>query len=804
MKSTGTFFPPSPAPKNTTLLLILGFAVTAVLFAFLVTMGLVYTSKTQARINTIVESHNVKTRLVTEMHDAARERSMTLHTMLNTPDPFDRDAQFLQFNGLGASFARARMQLVGMQLSDPERQILKRQGELTGLAVPLQNKIIDLIHTDDFESATEVLISKAVPAQDNVMLELIKLKKMQQNAARAAAQASKNELDQLLKQIIFIGGFALLLGIAVAVFIIRKTRAFESQLRLEKELAEVTLHSIGEAVITTDRHSTVQYLNSVAESLTRFSNRSARGLPLLKVMNIVIEETQLPAPDPVLGAIRESRVVSSDQNTVLNNRDGVSFAIEHTAAPIRDTDGSIRGGIVIFRDVTEVRKLAYQLSYQASHDSLTGLVNRYEFEIRLEQALAHARSERQVHAVLYLDLDQFKVINDTSGHAAGDELLKQVATILHSALRESDTLARLGGDEFGVLLEGCSIDKARQIAESLLTRVKEQRFSWDDKSFEIGVSIGMVPLSSSSGNVSDVLSAADTACYEAKDQGRNRVHVFQADDLKLQQRRGEMLWVQRINEAIEQDKFVLYCQKIVPVSPDSKEKPYYEILLRMQEKSELIPPMAFIPAAERYDLMTSIDCFVLEKTLATIVRAQDQKIGLRFSVNVSGQSLSNSSFLDFAANKIQQYAIQPGTITFEITETAAVTNFTRASQFIATLRHLGCHFALDDFGSGLSSFAYLKNIPVDYLKIDGSFVKDIVSDDADLAFVQSIKQIGDVMGITTIAEYVESEEILDKLNEIGIELAQGFFVGKPVPLNRVLEQNGVINDPMDSASSGLD
>lgn len=776
---------PSTHATKTKYLLVVGFATTLGLFTVLAVMGLAYMYETQSTITTIVETHNVKTRLINEMHNAARERSLTIHTMLDTDDPFERDELFLYFNGLGARFAQARMTLLTMPLSEQEREILNRQGKLTGIALPLQNQIIDLIQQYELARANVVLINEAVPAQDNVMRQLVNLGELQRQAALASAKQSKDKLRTLLRQILTIGGFALVLGVFVSVFITRRISAVEAQLQLEKEFAEITLHSIGDAVITTDRHSAVKYLNPVASKLTGFTTANAAGLPLLRVMNIVHENTHEPAADPILRAIHEQQVIGSTENIMLLNRNGIPFAIEHTAAPIRDSEGHIRGGIVIFRDVTEVRQLADQLSYQASHDTLTNLVNRHEFEIRLNQALAHTRSTNQHHAVLYLDLDQFKIINDTCGHAAGDELLKQIAANLKPKLRENDTFARLGGDEFGVLLEGCLISKARQIAESLRRTIREMRFLWDDKSFEVGVSIGLVPLTSSSGTISEVLSAADTACYEAKDQGRNRIHVFQLDDLNLQKRRGEIQWVHRINDALQQERFVLYFQKIEPVVGDPGSKPFYEILVRMQERGEIIPPMAFIPAAERYGLMPAIDRFVLQKALSTVKQAQQANETLRFSINISGQTLSDTQFLEFAADSIRQSHIRPGTITFEITETAAVANFTRASQFISTLRQLGCRFALDDFGSGLSSFAYLKNIPVHYLKIDGSFVKDIVTDEADFAFVKSIRQIGEVMGISTIAEYVESEQVLQKLGEIGVELAQGFFVGKPMSLNNL-------------------
>ncbi|MCL4316429.1 MAG: EAL domain-containing protein, partial [Gammaproteobacteria bacterium] len=548
----------------------------------------------------------------------------------------------------------------------------------------------------------------------------------------------------------------------------------EDALFREKERAQTTLQSIGDAVATTDAHGLVTYLNPVAERLTGWGNDEAQGQPLLRVFNAVNEDTREPRECPALQALRERRIIELSARTLLIRRDGVEFAVEDTAAPIFSRVGDIIGAVLVFRDVSHSRMLTNQITYHARHDALTGLLNRREFELRLNQALESARNEGKHHAVCYLDLDQFKVVNDTCGHVAGDELLKQVSARLHKHIRDNDVLARFGGDEFTVLLEGCHPDKAYDIAETLRCAVNESRFAWGDKSFETSASIGLVPIDADSGSAGDILSAADSACYVAKDRGRNRVHVYRRNDSALAARRSEMQWVGRLQQALEQDSFRLYHQTMLPLNAHAGQGPHYEILLRKQDaEGNLILPNAFIPAAERYNLMPAIDRWVIRHTLKAL-SAQDQKAPYTCAINLSGQSLCDDRFLDFVIDEVSQAGVAPAHICFEITETAAIANLSRAMRFISTLKGMGCRFALDDFGSGLSSFAYLKNLPVDYLKIDGGFVRGMTQDAVDYAMVESINQIGHVMRIQTIAESVESEDILAALKQLGVDYAQGY------------------------------
>ena len=425
-----------------------------------------------------------------------------------------------------------------------------------------------------------------------------------------------------------------------------------------------------------------------------------------------------------------------------------------------------------------------RLSYQATHDALTGLVNRREFERRLEKALASARAEGRVHALCYLDLDQFKIVNDTCGHVAGDELLRQLTGLLQGKVRDADTLARLGGDEFGVLLNDCPLEQAQIVADLLRQTVKDFHFVWHERPFAIGVSIGLVPITQDSGTLAKVLSCADTACYAAKDLGRNRVHVYRAEDSELAQRQGEMNWVARITHAIEENRFRLYCQTIMPLADEDKEGRHFEVLLRMlDDDGQIIPPMAFIPAAERYNLMPSIDRWVVSTTFGLYWKLFSRDGGHHTcTVNLSGPSMSDEFFLEFIKRQFDLYQVPHDHICFEITETAAISNLNRAVAFIGELRALGCRFSLDDFGSGLSSFTYLKNMPVDYLKIDGSFVRDMAVDPMDHAMVSAINQVGHVMGLKTIAESVENEATREALREMGVDFAQGIAIEPPRPL----------------------
>ncbi len=554
----------------------------------------------------------------------------------------------------------------------------------------------------------------------------------------------------------------------------------------EKEKAQVTLQSIGDAVITTDAEGRVEYLNPVAEDLTGWESREVIGKLLSEAFNILNEATRKPVENPVLRALREGRVITVTDQTVLVNRSGQEIAIQDSAAPIRDRQGKIIGAVMVFHDVSKERRLRRALAYQASHDALTGLINRREFENRLNDALLNAKANPQLtHALLYLDLDQFKVVNDTCGHQAGDLLLKQVTGVLQTRIRSSDTIARLGGDEFGILLQDCTVDGAENIADSLRQAIRDYRFEWQDRAMNIGVSIGIVEMDGSSESITSAMSAADVACYAAKDSGRNRVHTYQQG--AAPERHREMQWVSRLTRACEENRLELYYQPIVPIGANRDPRGHYELLLRMRgEQGELIQPAEFIPAAERFNIMPMIDRWVVSQALGALAHYRtdgDHRNGYTLSINLSGTSLNDDRFLEFLVNELQTYDLSPGSICFEITETAAISNLANVIHFMKEFRLRGCQFSLDDFGSGLSSFMYLKNLPVDYLKIDGQFIQNVTTDRVDRSMVEAITQIGHAMGIKTIAERVETAEVLDCLAEIGVEYAQGIYIAAPLSVD---------------------
>ncbi len=572
------------------------------------------------------------------------------------------------------------------------------------------------------------------------------------------------------------------------------TSAYEAEvvaLSREKELAQVTLASIGDGVITTDREGRVRYLNPVAETLTGWPQSRAVGRSVSEVFRLTEEGGEMVIELAISEVLEGREYRGPEGQMVLARSDGERFAVQHRAAPIRSSDGEAIGVVIVFQDVSDRRLLALQLAHQATHDALTGLLNREAFDQNLEEAVAWSREEDEVHCLLYLDLDQFKLINDTCGHLAGDDLLTRVATLISDEVREGDLVARLGGDEFGVLLRRCSEESALAIAERIHRAIAEHRFSWRDRRFSVGVSVGLARIDGDSKAVTQVLSAADHACYVAKERGRGRVQVYKPDDIELARRADEMSWILRIQQTIEDGRFRLYSQRIHPLGngegagSNGGDRLFFEVLLRMVDDDDrLLAPASLVRAAERYGVMREIDRWVLDRVLEAL-----EGRGAAFSdhlgtcaVNLSGVSLSDPTFLDYAMDRLAARRVPPEKLCFEITETAAIANLPLAQRLIRELSELGCRFALDDFGSGMSSYSKLKGLPVQYLKIDHTFIRDLANNPLDRAMVESIHQMAHVLGIETIAEGVSSEPLLERLRQIGVDYAQGYWLDRPGPL----------------------
>ncbi|PCH85188.1 MAG: hypothetical protein COB26_03465 [Piscirickettsiaceae bacterium] len=556
----------------------------------------------------------------------------------------------------------------------------------------------------------------------------------------------------------------------------------EIALKEEKQLAQTTLESINEAVITTDEQGLITMLNLTAEKLLNAEKETSIGKKLTQLCNISDDSSGNINQDPVSLCLSSELAFSLNQLTLTNNCQ-TSVYIDCSVSPIHNLKKRLNGCVVVLRDVTNSREMSREMEHRAQHDALTNLYNRHAFERALNDSTT---AEEYQHILCYIDLDQFKIVNDTCGHIAGDELLRQLSSELTMNVRKSDTLARLGGDEFGILFKDCDIDMAFQIASKIKAAVAEYTFHWEDKAFRLGASIGLSTIDSKT-SPTLAMQHADAACFSAKEQGRNRIHVYRPDDNEMTLTNGQMGWVPRIQNALQNDLFELHVQAIVDLQGDTQDVSHFEVLIRLNENGEIIPPGAFLPAAERYNLSSQLDQWVVRNTLHTL-NAYQHKITDKdiFNINLSAPSLTESGFLEFIQATFTTTSIQPSQICFEITETAAVTNLTAANHFIKTLKDMGCQFALDDFGSGLSSFGYLKNFPVDYLKIDGSFVKDITTDPIDAAMVKSINEIGQIMGKKTVAEWVENQTTADMLTDIGVNYAQGYHFSKPSLLIDVL------------------
>ncbi|HTT12160.1 MAG TPA: EAL domain-containing protein [Burkholderiaceae bacterium] len=600
----------------------------------------------------------------------------------------------------------------------------------------------------------------------------------------------------LLVLLTFLAASLFVLALLISRSMLRRTESAEAALRVseasmrdEQERAHVTLGSIHDGVISTDAHGRVKYLNPAAARITGWTLHAARGAPLHTVFRLVDEDEREPMANLVTSLLGNPEAREAIREATLIRNDESRVAADASFAPICDRKGAVIGVVAAFRDVSQERELSMRLLHQATHDALTGLVNRHEFERRVRAALKESATTERQASLLYVDLDQFKVVNDTSGHCAGDQLICQIAEMMNTALRGSDTLARLGGDEFGVLLVDCPLPGALAIAEKLRKRIGETRFAWRDRSYVVGASIGAVVLDATFRSEADVLSAADSACYLAKDEGRNRIKVYRSDDHQVRIRTGELEWVTRVASALDENRLVLYGQEIRPLRAELGDS-RFEVLLRLvNEAGDLVAPMAFIPAAERYGMMAKLDLWAIDRAIAELGARQREGLKLPLLlVNLCGASIVDPGLLEYVREKLAAAGVPADRFGFELTETAAISNLRAAARTLRGLRKLGCTLGLDDFGSGMSSFGYLRSLPVDFVKIDGHFVRDMHVDPVDRAMVAAIHTVGHVMGLTTVAEWVEHEAAQDQLAAIGVDFIQGYAVSSPMRLAAALQR----------------
>lgn len=565
-------------------------------------------------------------------------------------------------------------------------------------------------------------------------------------------------------------------------------------LKSKERWQSAILRSVADGIVATDVNNLVQFMNRAAEEVVGWSEGEAKNHRISEILRMRDSTRDIPLEIHLEASLEPGGQPTLVGDATLTGKGGKEVHVEATISRIRDQEGRVEGQVIALRDTTVMRRLSETIDYQASHDTLTGLQNRERFSLFLEKLIEMTRADHSCHALAYLDLDQFKIINDTCGHFAGDELLRQTTAIIKAVVRSSDHCARLGGDEFAVLLENLTFEQAQIIAKRLLSRIHQHKFVWEGRSYVMSASIGLVMIGDGSKDLHSVLSAADDACYLAKDLGGNRIRIYEDDNSVFLRRRGEMEWISKLKRAIDENHFRLFYQPIVPIQRDDTLKKC-EILLRLADGDQLIVPVDFIPAAERYNLMPAIDRWVVSSTFDAFRQIHaletNELNGYLFSINLSGASLADESLLSFVHAEFERSGVPPSAFCFEVTETAAIGNIASASTLIHELKELGCTFALDDFGSGFSSFNYLKNLPIDYLKIDGSFVKDMISDPINRSMVEAINNLGKLMGIKTIAEFVGNRETMEQLKEIGVDYAQGYVIAAPRPVPMPLESPAV-------------
>jgi len=768
-------------------ILVLGFG-----FLILLLSLFAYMSHTQMQTScAAIQGSTVasdKMDVVVRLIETARTRSRLTLQMSYETDPFKKDEMNMSLERLATQFSIFRTHLIELGLNDQESAYLQNINQAAQQAQMLLRQAADVAMLNDTESsiaAQRMMIEKVYPQQSIIIDNFMSLLDYQKAIIFEARKNATTHYEkaQKLQAALFV--IILLLALLVAFYVIRRSTCTERELFLEKEIAQITLRSVGDAIITTSKDGRVEYLNPVAEKITGYITEDVKGKPITQVYKAYDEKNQRWLADCIIDFLIRGSYSMPSNDIILYNADDDIIDISQTIALIQDESNHVLGTITTFQDISKEKLLAKHIEHQARHDPLTGLLNRREFETKVVQSLT-LYSEGTTHALCVMDLDRFKIVNDTLGHAAGDELLKQISQKIKAELRQTDLLARIGGDEFALFLSNINTRDAEVIAEKILDAIREYQFVLSNKAFRVGASIGLVDAPAQVSNYENLYHAADTACYMAKHSGRDRVHTVTYDDKNVSEKREQTQWVNRINDALNENRFTLYAQDICSLSDTPAIPAQREILIRMiDEYGELIPPMAFIPPAERYDLMPKIDDWVVRNVVAQMKRDNSNTL---YAINLSGQSLADKKCTAQILSHLADRDINPCRLCFEITETSAIANLNNATEFLKALQALGCLTALDDFGSGLSSFAYLRNLPINYLKIDGMFVKQIAEDKTARVMVEAIHSIGHSMGLKTIAEFVENEATERLLKQMNIDFAQGYYYGKPQPLNQQLLQ----------------
>jgi len=759
--------------------LIAGYIAIWLLMTLLSVAALSYMSSIQKQLHNIVEIHNNKKDLVKRIHDSSRERAFSLQHMLLLEDPFEREAETMRIYLNGSRIIDAREQILKLPLDSNEHAIVERYKELVSRGAAAQKNVLDLITNDELEQARHILINDVIPIQRDALAQLKLLEDYQDTSIRAALQQGENSYDRARLLLIILGGIAVALLVTIAIKVFKVMRHATEALHDEKDRLRITLHSIGDGVIATDSTGIIDYINPVAEQYTGWSMDEARGSHIFDVFHIINAEDKSPVASTLGELIDESQNNDLHHHSLLLRRDGVTLAVDYTTSAIHHNDGSVGGYVTVLRDESELREMAHHLSHQATHDPLTNLTNRREFERRLDLLLKHSSVANAEHVLCYLDLDRFKIVNDTCGHAAGDELLKQIVTLFRQRIRSNDLLARIGGDEFGLLLENCPVERALGITEEIRNSVRSYSFLWHGQSFQIGVSIGMVVIDNRWTTLPELLAAADAACYAAKDGGRNRVHLYLSGDSGAPNT-SEVSWATRIQQALEHEHLIHYYQKPVPLRTALPEAYCIDLQLRIIEQGrQRLPFTPLVPQAERHGLAPRIDRWSVQHALMLAQLCEDTNAV--YSVPLSAASLLDEYFSNEISDMAKKRSISPTQLCLEIPESHLQANVQQASAAVLILKENGFRVALNGTGRSLGMVDTFRSIPFDYLRISGDFIHEAMEDPLLHIQFEAIIRMAHSIGMRVIAMDIQSRSMIEQLSDLGVDYLSGHGIDKPQP-----------------------